>query len=59
MTPLDDLATVIALAKRESEGKPVKYYPGLSLAYARTITYLVENWQPKEKTLPLQHSLKG
>ena len=59
MNPLDDLAFIIALAKRESQGQPIKYYPGLSLAYARTITYLVEHYEPKAKTVILKHSTTG
>lgn len=50
MTPAEDLATIIAIAKSHaSHGKPPKYIPALELAYARTITYLAENWQPKQQ----------
>ena len=51
----EDLPFMLALAQSHAAtGKPPKYLPGLELAYARTIAYLVENWQPKEKFIKLK-----
>lgn len=53
----NDLARIIALAQSHaSTGKTPKYIPALDLAYARTIDWLVRNWGPKEKTIPLKPS---
>ena len=54
---INDLATMIALAQSHAlAGKTPKYIPALDLAYARTIDWLVRNYEPKEKTIKHVHS---
>lgn len=57
MNPSDDIAYIIDLARSHAAtGKTPKYLPALDLCYARTIVYLIENYQPKSKTIKLTPS---
>ena len=44
---MDDLSVIIALARAEADGKPIRYMPGLERAYAVVIAYMADEWQPK------------
>lgn len=55
-----DLAVMISLARLEADGKLVKYYPGLTRAFARTIIHLVDHPGSRpEKVVSYVHSEEG